>query len=685
MTAINAVTDLSQDGEVAVLTLNSPPVNALSREVREGLIAGFKAALQTEAEAVVLICEGRTFIAGADISDFADMMRSPTLDEIQEVMDGAGKPLVAAIHGTALGGGLEIALTCHYRVAVPSARLGLPEVSLGILPGAGGTQRLPRAIGPQKALDMMLSGKPIRAQEALELGLVDELEQEDALRAGAVAFARKVLAEGRPIVRVRDRDEKVAAVRGQTEIFDRVRKSYSRDFQLAPRRIIDSAEAAVNLPFDEGREVERKALMELVMSPQFAARRQYFFAERAAQKAPDLPAETKPRPVKKVGVLGAGTMGGGIAMCFANAGLPVTIVETQQAALDRGLSVIRGNYERSRGATPQDTEKRMSLLGGSLDVAALADCDLVVEAVFENMDVKKDVFKKLDAVCKPGAVLATNTSFLNLDEIASATGRPGDCTGLHFFSPAQVMPLLEIVRGAKTAADVLATALDVGKKIRKTVVISRVGPGFIANRVAGPRLAETDAFLREGLKPARVDKVIYDFGFPMGPFATWDLVGLDVIPDPERKTIRPLLVEAGRRGQKGGGGFYDYDEKRNPKPSAAADQIIAEFRKRAGEQPREVSDEEILERSIYLEVNEGAKVLEEGIAIRASDIDVALINGYGWPVDRGGPMFYADQTGLAKVVAKLKEFQAKYGERYKPAALLERLAAEGKTLTGKDA
>jgi 3-hydroxyacyl-CoA dehydrogenase len=371
-------------------------------------------------------------------------------------------------------------------------------------------------------------------------------------------------------------------------------------------------------------------------------------------------------------------------MNFANIGLPVTIIEMKPEALEHGLAVIRGNYERSRGAKPEETETRMGLLKGSLDMADLAGCDLVIEAVFENLEVKKQVFKKLDQACKPGPILASNTSFLNLDEIASATGRPQDVIGLHFFSPAQVMPLLEIVRGAKTSPQALATALEVGKRIRKTTVVSRVGPGFIANRVAGARLAEIDRFLLEGLSPARVDKVLYEFGFPMGPFAMLDLVGLDVIADPPgHQTIRGRMVEAGRRGQKGGGGFYDYDAQRNPQPSAAADQILAAYRAASGATIKEVSDEEILERSLYLEVNEGAKVLEEGIAIRASDIDVALVNGYGWPVDRGGPMYYADQIGLDKVVAKLKEFDLKYGPQYRPAPRLERLAAEGQTLTGK--
>lgn len=681
MTAVNPVMDLGRDGEVAVLTLDSPPVNALSLAVREGLFEGFKQALASDAKAVLLICAGRTFISGADITNLADMLKGPSLEDIETLMDDADRPLVCALHGTAFGGGLEIALAAHFRVAVPSAKLGFPEVNLGLLPGAGGTQRLPRVVGPQRALEIITSGKPVRAPEALALGLVDELVDEQALREGALAFARKVAADGRPLQRIRDRDDQVAPFRGKPELFEQFRTANAAKFrgQVAPDWIVEAVQAAVEKPFDEGLALEKQRFFQAAMSLQSQARRYYFFAERSAQKAPDLPPETKPREVRKVGVIGAGTMGGGIAMNFVNIGVPVTLIEMKQEALDRGLAVIRGNYERSRGAKPEETEQRMRLLQGSLDMADLGDCDLVIEAVFENLDVKKEVFGKLDQACKPGAILASNTSYLSIDEIAKATKRPSDVLGLHFFSPANVMPLLEIVRGAQTSPEALATALEIGKRIRKTVVISRVGPGFIANRVASARLAEINTFLLEGLSPARVDKVLYDFGFPMGPFAMMDLVGLDVIPDPPgQKTIRSWMVEAGRRGQKGGGGFYDYDEKRNPTPSAAADQVIAEFRTAAGAQPKTVTDEEILERSLYLEVNEGAKVLEEGIAIRASDIDVALINGYGWPVDRGGPMYYADQVGLDKVVAKLREFEAKYGPQYRPAPRLERLAAAGK-------
>jgi len=686
MTAINAVTELSRDGEIAILTLNSPPVNALSLTVREGLFEGFKAALASDARAILLICEGATFIAGADISNLADMLKDPSVEDIQKLMDGADRPVLAAIHGTALGGGFEIALCAHFRIAVPSARLGFPEVNLGLLPGAGGTQRLPRVVGPEKALEMMTSGKPIRAAEALELGLLDELVPEGALREGAIAFLRQALADGRRLVRIRDRDDKLEAFRGKADLLEPLRQQFAARFrgQAAPGWILESVEAAVEKPFDDGLALEKQRFFQAAMSPQSAARRYYFFAERNAQKVPDAPEGTKRREIRRAGVVGAGTMGGGIAMNFANIGVPVTIVEMKQEALDHGLAVIRGNYERSRGARPEETEKRMALLQGALDIAALADCDLVIEAVFENLEVKKEVFRRLDQACKADAILASNTSFLNLDEIAAVTGRPDRVVGLHFFSPANVMPLLEVVRGKATSAETLLTALELGRRIRKTTVVSRVGPGFIANRVANPRLMETNAFLLEGLSPARVDQVLYDFGFPMGPFAMLDLVGLDVIPDPPgQTTIRSAMVAAGRRGQKGGGGFYDYDDKRNPSPSPAARQVIEDYRQAHGGKTLEVTDEEILERSLYLEANEGAKVLEEGIALRGSDIDVAMINGYGWPVDRGGPMYHADQASLEKVVGKLREFELKYGPQYKPAPLLERLAAEGKTLTGK--
>ena len=687
MTAINSVTDLSMDGDVAVITLNSPPVNALSANVREGLFEGFKAATtDPAAKAIVLICEGRTFIAGADITEFGGASRGPSLFDVQEMMENSPKPVVAAIHGTALGGGLEVALVAHYRVAVPSARLGLPEVNLGLLPGAGGTQRLPRVAGPEKALEMMTSGRHAPAKEALEMGLVDELAEEGKLREAAVAFARRCVAENKPLVKVRDNNAKVEAARGKPEIFEAFRKANARKFRgfLAPEYNIRCIEAAVNLPFDEGLAVERKLFAELVTGSQSAAQRYSFFAERQAQKIPDVPDDTPLIPVKSVGIIGAGTMGGGIAMNFANVGIPVTIVEVQPAALERGLKVIRGNYERTAsrgGITAAQVEERMALITGSLDMNALATVDLVIEAVFERMDVKKDIFTKLDAICKPGAILATNTSGLNIDEIASVTKRPEAVIGLHFFSPANVMKLLEIVRADHTSKSVIATSMKLAKQIGKIAALVGVCPGFVGNRILGQRQREAQKLVMEGAMPWDIDRVLYDFGFPMGPFAMSDLAGLDIGWVKERskgESIRDVLCEMDRRGQKTGAGYYDYDENRNAKPSPVTEKIINDFIVKTGANPRKISDEEILERCIYPMINEGVKILEEGKAIRSSDIDVVWQNGYGWPVYRGGPMWYGDQIGAAKVLEKMKEFQAKMGDDFKPAPLLEKLVAEGK-------
>ena len=687
MTAINPVTDLSMDGDVAVITLNSPPVNALSANVREGLFEGFKAATANpDAKAIVLICEGRTFIAGADITEFGGASRGPSLFDVQEMMENAPKPVIAAIHGTALGGGLEVALVAHYRVAVPSARLGLPEVNLGLLPGAGGTQRLPRVAGPEKALEMMTSGRHAPASEALAMGLVDELAEEGKLREAAVAFARRCVAENKPLVKVRDNNSKVEAARGKPEIFEAFRKANARKFRgfLAPEYNIRCIEAAVNLPFDEGLAVERKLFGELVTGSQSAAQRYSFFAERQAQKIPDVPDDTPLIPVKSVGIIGAGTMGGGIAMNFANVGIPVTIVEVQKEALERGLKVIRGNYERTAsrgGITAAQVEERMALITGSLDMNALAPVDLVIEAVFERMDVKKDIFTKLDAICKPGAILATNTSGLNIDEIASVTKRPEAVIGLHFFSPANVMKLLEIVRADHTSKSVIATSMKLAKQIGKIAALVGVCPGFVGNRILAQRQREAQKLVMEGAMPWDIDRVLYDFGFPMGPFAMSDLAGLDIGWVKERskgETIRDVLCEMDRRGQKTGAGYYDYDENRNAKPSPVTEKIINDFIVKTGSNPRTVSDEEILERCIYPMINEGVKILEEGKAIRSSDIDVVWQNGYGWPVYRGGPMWYGDQIGAAKVLEKMKEFQAKMGDDFKPAALLEKLVADGK-------
>ncbi|WP_407950105.1 3-hydroxyacyl-CoA dehydrogenase NAD-binding domain-containing protein [Parvibaculum sp.] len=684
---MNDVTTLEKEGGIAVVTLNSPPVNALSAPVREGIANGIKQAIDDpDVKAIVLICEGKTFIAGADITEFGKAPKGPSLFDAQAMIENAPKPVVAAIHGTALGGGLEVALTCHYRVAVPSAKCGLPEVNLGLLPGAGGTQRLPRIVGPEKALEMVTTGQHVGAKKCLEMGLVDELAEEGKLREGAVAFANKIVAEKRPLKKVRDLNDKVEAARGKREIFANVRKANARKFRgfLAPEYNIQCIEAAVNLPFDEGVKVEQKLFRELVTGTQSAAQRHVFFAERQVWKLPDVPADTPIIPVNKVGIIGAGTMGGGIAMNFLNVGLPVTIVETKQDALDRGLGVIRKNYENSakKGRFPmEEVEKRMGLLTGSLDMGSLADCDLVIEAVFENMDVKKDVFGKLDKIVKQGAILATNTSALNIDEIATAVKRPEAVIGLHFFSPANVMRLLEVVRADKTSKSVIATSMQIAKKIGKIAALVGVCPGFVGNRILAQRQREAQKLIMEGAMPWDVDRVLYDFGLPMGPFAMSDLAGLDIGWNKEKskgETLRDRLCEMDRRGQKTGAGYYDYDENRNAKPSPVVEKMILDYAAEKGINRRKISDDEILERCIYPMINEGAKILEEGKAIRSSDIDIVWINGYGFPVYRGGPMFYGDTVGADKVLAKMKEFQATMGDDFKPAALLEKIVAEGK-------
>jgi 3-hydroxyacyl-CoA dehydrogenase len=520
------------------------------------------------------------------------------------------------------------------------------------------------------------------------MGLVDEIVPEGELRAGAIALARRIVAENRPLKKVRESDEKMIAARGKPEIFADFRKANARKFRgfLAPEYNIRCVEAAVNLPFDEGMKVERQLFMELMSGTQSAAQRYVFFAERQVWKIPDVPEDTPLVPVRKVGMIGAGTMGGGIAMNFANVGIPVTLVETKQDALDRGLAVIRRNYETTakRGRLSMaDVEKRMSLLTGALSLEALADCDLIIEAVFENMALKKEVFAKLDTIAKPGAVLATNTSALDVNEIATAVSRPEAVVGMHFFSPANVMRLLEVVRGEKTSNSVLATAMQIGKKIGKIGAVSGVCPGFIGNRILRARSLQAQAMLNEGAMPWDIDKVLYDFGLPMGPFAMSDLAGLDIGWSRETSkgaTVREVLCEMDRRGQKTGGGFYDYDEQRNARPSPVTEKIVREFAARAGNAPREISEQEILERCVYPMINEGARILEEKIALRASDVDIVWINGYGWPVYRGGPMFYGDTVGLAHVVERLKAYAPKLGPEFVLSPLLQRLAAEGKRL-----
>jgi 3-hydroxyacyl-CoA dehydrogenase len=655
--------------------------------VRAGILEGIRRAIaDSAARAIVIVCDGKTFIAGADITEFGKPLQAPSLFEVEDAIEGAPKPVVAAIHGTALGGGFELALCCHYRVAVPSAKCGFPEVNLGLLPGAGGTQRLPRIVGVEQALDMVTSGKQVDAKSAHAAGLFDELVPEGSLRASAIAFARKVLAENRPLRRVRDLDDKVVAARGKPEVFEAFRKANAKKFRgfLAPEYNIRTIEAAVDKPFDEGLAYERKLFVELMAGTQSAAQRYVFFAERQVWKIPDVPDDTPTIPLQRIGVIGAGTMGGGIAMNFANIGIPVTIVETRQDALDRGIGVVRKNYERSTKSgrlTMADVDRRMQLLTPTLDLEQLADCDLIIEAVFENMDIKKEVFGKLDRIVKQGAILATNTSALDINEIATAVKRPDAVIGLHFFSPANVMRLVEVVRARETSKPVIATSMQLAKKLGKIAALVGVCPGFVGNRILYARSRQANAMVMEGAMPWDIDKAIYDFGLPMGPFAMSDLAGLDIGWNPEKSsssTIREVLCEQGRRGQKTGAGYYDYDEQRNARPSPVTEKIIREFAARSGAPQREITEQEILERCLFAQINEGAKILEEKIAIRPSDIDIVWINGYGWPVYRGGPMFYADTVGLAQVVAKLEEYGPRMGADFTISPLLAQLAAGGK-------
>lgn len=689
MSAINDVVDLTANDGIAVVTLNSPPVNALSAKLRGGVHQALTLAIaDDQAAAIVLICAGRTFIAGADISEFGKPIMGPTIRELEELIEGAPKPVVVAIHGTALGGGLEVALAGHYRVAASTAKAGLPEVNIGLLPGAGGTQRLPRIVGVETALELLTSGRHVSAAEALRIGLFDHLIDGD-LREGAILFARDIVAQERPLLRIRDNNEKLEAARGRPEIFADFRAANARRFRGfdAPEANIQAVEAAVNENFEAALEIELKLFRKLMAGTQSGAQRHVFFAERQAAKIPDLLAETPTRPLGKVGILGAGTIGSGIAMNFLSAGLPVTLVEAEPSALDRGVAVIRRNYEASlaKGKLRQsDLDARLALLTPSLEIEDLAGCDLVIEAVFELMEVKKTVFARLDGIAKPGAILASNTSYLSIDEIAAATSRPEDVIGLHFFSPANVMALLEVVRGKVTSHDVIATAMKLGKTIGKIPVLVGNCHGFVGNRMLAARQREVQKLLLEGAKLWDIDRVIYDFGMPMGPFAMNDLagidLGLDLGGDPENRTpgsVREILVRMGRRGQKTGAGYYDYDEDRNRSNSEQVEQVIRDFAAERGISQREIGAQEILDRCLYSMVNEGARILEEGIALRSSDIDTVWVKGYGWPVYRGGPMYWADLVGLEKILSRLRELQLEHGDDFKPASLLERLAGAG--------
>jgi 3-hydroxyacyl-CoA dehydrogenase len=675
-------------GAVSVLTIDNPPVNALSHAERSGIQAGVNAALADAAvKAIVLICAGRTFVAGADITEFGKPMKEPGLLSIIETIENSPKPVIAAIHGTALGGGLELALACHFRVGVAEAKFGLPEVKLGILPGAGGTQRLPRLVGVALALDMITSGEPIGAKEAREAGLIDDIVAGD-LRAGAIAFAERALRERLPLRRVRDLSDKLKVA--DADLFKDRRSALAKRKRglEAPQACVDAVEAAVTLPFEQGMKRERELFLKLLQGDQSKAQRYFFFAEREANKIPDVPSDTPVKQIRKAAVLGAGTMGGGIAMNFANVGIPVTIVEAEQKALDRGLGVVRKNYEISAarsGMSAADIDKRMALIKGSLSVDDVADADIVIEAVFEDLALKKEVFQKLDRVARPDAILATNTSTLDVNAIAAATKRPESVIGLHFFSPANVMRLLEIVRGAKTSKPVIASSMALAKAIRKVPALVGVCDGFVGNRMLAQRGREAERLLIEGALPQQVDKVLTDFGFPMGPFAMGDLAGLDVgwrvrQARGTRAPIADALYEAGRLGQKTSNGYYHYEPaSRAPLPDPEVERIIVEVSRKLSVERRAIAEPEILERLVYPMINEGAKILDEGIALRPGDIDVIWVYGYGWPVYRGGPMHYADQVGLARIRDRLADFAQRFTEpALAPAPLLARLADEGR-------
>ncbi|MCJ0972281.1 3-hydroxyacyl-CoA dehydrogenase NAD-binding domain-containing protein [Pseudomonas sp. PS1] len=692
------VVRLERRGAIALITVNNPPVNALGHAVRAGLQAAFQAAeADPEVTAVVLVCEGTTFMAGADIKEFGKPPQAPSLPEVIEVIEGSRKPSVAVIHGTALGGGLEVALGCHYRIARPDAKVGLPEVKLGLLPGAGGTQRLPRLAGVEKALDMIVSGQPIGAAEALEHHIVDELFEGDLIEAG-LTYARRLLDEGRGPRRSGEQTRGLEGVDNEALIRAKHAEVAKRMPGLfSPLRCVAAVEVATKLPLAEGLKRERELFTECLNSPQRGALIHSFFAERQAGKIDDLPSDVKPRPIRTAAVIGGGTMGVGIALSFANAGVPVKLLEINEEALQRGLQRARDTYAASvkRGSLTEDAmEKRLALITGVTDYGALADADVVVEAVFEEMGVKQQVFEQLDAVCKPGAILASNTSSLDLNAIAGFTRRPEDVVGLHFFSPANVMRLLEVVRGERTSDEVLATAMAIGKQLKKVSVVVGVCDGFVGNRMVFQYGREAEFLLEEGATPQQVDGALRNFGMAMGPFAMRDLSGLDIgqaIRKRQRATlpahldfpsVSDKLCAAGMLGQKTGAGYYRYEPgNRTPQENPDLAPMLEAASREKGIERKALDEQYIVERCIFALVNEGAKILEEGIAQRSSDIDVIYLNGYGFPAFRGGPMYYADSVGLDKVLARVKELHARCGDWWKPAPLLEKLAAEGRTFT----
>jgi len=679
---------LQKDGEIAVITVDNPPVNALKQVVRAGLLSTLTQARDDAAtRAIVLVGAGRTFIAGADITEFSKPSQPPSLPEIIGLIENSPKPVIAAMHGTPLGGGLELTLACHFRIAAPGTRLGLPEIKLGLIPGAGGTQRLPRLVGMDRAIAMILSGEPVPAQQALADGLIDEIVEGD-LTAAAVAFARRVLAEKRPLRRVRDLEGKIEPLRANPEKFAELAATNTKRSRglHAPARAIEALRWTLDVPFDEAVTRERATFTELIADEQSKAQRHIFFAEREAAKVPGVSKDVLPREIKRAAVIGAGTMGGGIAMCFANAGIPVTVVEAAPEALTRGLDTVAKNYRTSvsRGSlTTAEMDRRMGLFNGVTDIEAVSDADIVIEAVFEEMPIKKQVFGNLDRLAKPDAVLASNTSYLDVNEIGASTKRPQSVLGMHFFSPANVMRLLEVVRGKATAPDVLATALAVGRRLGKVPVVVGVCHGFVGNRMLRARSIEAERLLLEGTLPHEVDGAIGEFGFPMGPFAMSDLAGLDVSwrmrkAQGVRAEIADSLCEAGRFGQKTGKGFYLYEAgSRSPRPDPKVEALIVGASARLGVKRRSIGREEIIERLIYPMINEGARILEEGIALHSGDIDVIWIHGYGFPIWRGGPMHYADTVGLSRIRDRLARLARESGDaRHEPSALLNRLANE---------
>ena len=685
------------DGEISVITMNKPPVNGLGHGLRSGIAEALDAAHANPAvKAIVLTGTPRAFSGGADVTEFGTPKASqePNLRVLIALLENSPKPVVAAIGGVCLGGGLELAMGAHFRVALPDASLGLPEVKLGLLPGAGGTQRLPRLIGLEAALNIIVFGEPVPAARFRGTALIDQIAEADLLTA-ATAFARQVVAEGRPLKRARDlklRDPRADAFLQ----FARNTVAASAKNFPAPLKCVEAVANSLSKPFDEGLRLEREAFVTLMATPESRALRHVFAAERAATKIADVPDTTPLRPINSVGVIGAGTMGGGITMNFINAGIPVVLLETKQEALDKGLATIRRNYDNSmkKGKLSQaESDQRMALITPTLGYEAFRDADLVIEAVFENMDVKQQVFSTLDEVCKPGAILASNTSALNLNTIAEFTKRPQDVIGLHFFSPANVMRLLEVVRGEKTAPDVLATCMKMARTIKKIAVVSGVCDGFIGNRMLARYGAAANNLLNQGALPQQVDGALQKFGLAMGPFRMGDLAGLDIgwagrkrrqAANPEAYTpvVADRICEAGRFGQKTGAGWYRYEAgKRDPIPDPVVEALIEQHREDKGITARKVSDDEVVERCMYALVNEGARILDEGIAARASDIDVVYLNGYGFPPHRGGPMLYADTVGLPNVLRTLRRFAAEPGAdvSWQPAALLVKLADAGRT------